>query len=82
MDSITEHGGTDLGRRILQYRYRAGMTRDEAAAQAGMAPSHLKYLETSPAPNPTPSALGRLADALGVSTSTLAGAALDTSPGA
>jgi hypothetical protein len=78
MDSITEHGGTDLGRRILQYRYRAGMTRDEAAAQAGMAPSYLKYLETSPAPNPTPSAL----DALGVSTSTLAGAALDTSPGA
>jgi nitroimidazol reductase NimA-like FMN-containing flavoprotein (pyridoxamine 5'-phosphate oxidase superfamily) len=82
MDSITEHGGTDLGRRILQYRYRAGMTRNEAAALAGMAPSYLKYLETSPAPNPTPSALGRLADALGVSASTLAGAALETSPGA
>jgi hypothetical protein len=39
-----------------------------------MASSYLKYLETSPAPNPTPSALARLADALGVSTSTLAGA--------
>ena len=83
MDSITEHGGTDLGRRILQYRYRAGMTtRVEAAARAGMAPSYLKYLETSPAPNPTPSALGRLADALGVGTGTLAGAALQLPPGA
>ena len=81
MDSITEHGGTDLGRRILQYRYRAGLTREQVGAQAGMASSYLKYLETSPAPNPTPSALARLADALGVSTSTLAGAALEL-PGA
>jgi hypothetical protein len=82
MDSITEHGGTDLGRRILQYRYRAGLTREQTAAQAGMASSYLKYLETSPAPNPTPSALARLADALEVSTSTLAGAALEMPAGA
>ena len=82
MNSVTEHGGTDLGRRILQYRYRAGLTREQVVARAEMTSSYLKYLETSPAPNPTPSALGRLADALGVSTSTLAGAALDTSPGA
>jgi len=82
MDSITtEHGGTDLGRRILQQRYQAGLTRQEAAARAGMAPSYLKYLETSPSPNPTPSALARLADALGVSVGVLAGA-LRTPPGA
>jgi transcriptional regulator with XRE-family HTH domain len=41
MDSITEHGGTDLGRRILQYRYRAGLTREQVGAQAGMASSYL-----------------------------------------
>jgi nitroimidazol reductase NimA-like FMN-containing flavoprotein (pyridoxamine 5'-phosphate oxidase superfamily) len=82
MDSITEDGGTDLGRRILQYRYRTGMTREQAAARAEMASSYLKYLETSPAPNPTPSALARLADALGVDTGTLAGAALEVPSGA
>jgi Pyridoxamine 5'-phosphate oxidase/Helix-turn-helix domain len=80
MDSFTEHGGTDLGRRILQCRYRAGLTREEAAALASMAPSYLKYLESSPSPNPAPSALARLADALGVSASALAGAALQMPP--
>ncbi len=80
MDGITT-GGTDLGRRILRERYEAGLTREEAAARAGMAPSYLKYLETSPSPNPTPSGLARLADALGVSVGVLAGA-LRTPPGA
>jgi len=83
MDSITtEHGGTDLGRRILRHRHHAGLSREETAARAGMAPSYLKYLETSPPPNPTPSALARLAGALGVSAGALAGAALETAPGA
>jgi nitroimidazol reductase NimA-like FMN-containing flavoprotein (pyridoxamine 5'-phosphate oxidase superfamily) len=45
-----------------------------------MAPSYLEYLETSPSPNPTPSALARLADALGVSVGALAGAALQRPP--
>jgi hypothetical protein len=27
MDTFTEHGGTDLGRRILQRRYQIGLTR-------------------------------------------------------
>jgi len=75
MDSITtERGGTDLGRRILRQRYQAGLTREQAAARAGIAPSYLKYLETSPSPNPAPSALARLADALGVGVGVLAGA--------
>jgi len=76
MDTLTEHGGTDLGRRILDYRHRAGLSREEAARRASMAPSYLKYLETSPSPNPSPSALARLADALGVSTGALVGATL------
>ncbi len=82
MNSITEHGGTDLGRRILERRHQAGLSREEAAARAGIAPSYLKYLETSPSPNPAPSALARLADALGVSAGALAGAALQMPSGA
>jgi hypothetical protein len=35
MDSITERGGTDLGRRILQHRYEVGLTREETAARPG-----------------------------------------------
>jgi transcriptional regulator with XRE-family HTH domain len=76
MDTLIEHGGTDLGRRVLEYRHRAGLSCEEAAARAGMAASYLKYLETSRSPNPAASALARLADALGVSTGALAGAAL------
>jgi transcriptional regulator with XRE-family HTH domain len=76
-----EHGGTDLGRRILEHRHRAGLSREEAAARAGMAASYLKYLETSPAPNPTASAVARLADALGVSAGELAGSGLEMPPG-
>ena len=81
MNSIVEHGGTDLGRRILEHRHQAGLSREETAARAGMASSYLKYLETSPAPNPTPSALARLADALGVGVGALTGAALQLPPG-
>jgi Pyridoxamine 5'-phosphate oxidase/Helix-turn-helix domain len=82
MNSVFEPGGTDLGRRIMGNRRQAGLSREETAARAGMAPSYLTYLETSPAPNPTPSALARLADALGVSAGALAGAALQAPPGA
>jgi len=78
---LAERGGTDLGRRILEHRGRAGLSRDEAASRAGMAPSYLTYLETSLSPNPTASALARLEDALGVSAGTLAGAGLETPPG-
>jgi len=65
MDTLTEHGGTDRGRRILEHHHQAGLSREEAATRAGMAPPYLKYLETSRSPNPAPSALARLADALG-----------------
>jgi nitroimidazol reductase NimA-like FMN-containing flavoprotein (pyridoxamine 5'-phosphate oxidase superfamily) len=47
-----------------------------------MAASYLKYLETSPGPHPTASALARLADALGVSSGALAGATLPMPPSA
>lgn len=81
MNNRHEHGGTDLGRRILEHRHQAGLSREEAAARAEMATSYLEYLETSPSPNPTASAVARLAAALGVSARTLAGAGLERPPG-
>ncbi|HUA30125.1 MAG TPA: pyridoxamine 5'-phosphate oxidase family protein [Streptosporangiaceae bacterium] len=79
--NIAEPGGTDLGRRIVEHRHRAGLSREEAASRAGMAPSYLRYLETSYSPNPSPSAVARLEDVLGLSAGTLAGAGLDVPPG-
>jgi ribosome-binding protein aMBF1 (putative translation factor) len=51
MRTETERLSGDLGRRITEQRGRAGLSREEAAGRAGMAPGYLKYLETSPAPN-------------------------------
>jgi nitroimidazol reductase NimA-like FMN-containing flavoprotein (pyridoxamine 5'-phosphate oxidase superfamily) len=79
--SNAEQGGTDLGRRILEHRHRAGLSREEAASRAEMAPSYLEYLETSQSPNPAASAVARLEDALGLSAGTLAGAGLELPPG-
>jgi transcriptional regulator with XRE-family HTH domain len=81
MSTGTDHGGTDLGRRIREHRCQAGLTVEEAAARAGMAASYLEYLETSRTPNPTPSGLARLAAALGTTAPALAGAWLDLPPG-
>jgi transcriptional regulator with XRE-family HTH domain len=81
MSTGTDHGGTDLGRRIREHRRQAGLSVEEAAARAGIAASYLDYLETSRTPNPTQSALARLAAALGTSAPALAGAWLDLPPG-
>ena len=81
MSKRTDHGGTDLGRRIREHRRQAGLSLEEAAARAGMAASYLNYLETSRTPNPTPSGLARLAAALGTTAPALAGAWRDLPPG-
>jgi transcriptional regulator with XRE-family HTH domain len=81
MSANSGYGGTDLGRRILERRRQTGLSREETAARAGMAAGYLEYLETSPTPNPTPSALARLAAALETSTPALAGAGLQRPPG-
>lgn len=77
----TSPGGTDLGRRVAEQRDEAHLTVDEVADRAGMAPQYLRYLETSPAANPTPATLTRLAVALDVMPSSLAGAGLNLPPG-
>ena len=81
MTTSTGPGGTALGRRIREHRARAGLSREEAAQGAGMAPSYLAYLESSPDASPTPAALARLAAALGTTTRAITGAGLDLPPG-
>jgi transcriptional regulator with XRE-family HTH domain len=81
MRTTTEHHSGDLGRRIAEQRGRAGLSREEAASRAGMAPGYLAYLETSPAPNPAQGDLARLAAALGTTAAVLGGAGLGLPPG-
>jgi transcriptional regulator with XRE-family HTH domain len=74
-------GGTDLGRRIAEQRDEAHLTVADVAERAGMSPQYLRYLESSPAANPTPATVTRLAAALDVTPSSLAGAGLNLPPG-
>jgi len=81
MSTGADHGAADLGRRIAEHRRQAGMTREEAAQRAGMASNYLRYLETSPAPDPTEASVTRLAAALGTTRSALDGVGLGLPPG-
>lgn len=72
---------SDLGRRITEQRQRLGLTQPEAAARAGMAPSYLRYLETSAKPNPAPGDIAHLAEALATTPEALRGAGLESPPG-
>jgi hypothetical protein len=79
--AVTSSGGTDLGRRIAEQRDEEHLTVAEVADRAGMAPEYLRYLESSPAANPTAATLTRLAVALDVTPSALSGAGLNLPPG-
>ncbi|BBC29620.1 DNA-binding protein [Streptomyces graminofaciens] len=70
----------DIGRRVAAERSRQGLTREEAARRAGMAPEYLAYLEEQPA-DPTTASLISLADALGTSLVALRGGDVDLPPG-
>jgi transcriptional regulator with XRE-family HTH domain len=70
----------DIGRRVTAARLRRGLTREETAARAGMAPAYLAYLEEQPA-TPTLATLIRLADALGTSVDALHGGGVELPPG-
>jgi nitroimidazol reductase NimA-like FMN-containing flavoprotein (pyridoxamine 5'-phosphate oxidase superfamily) len=54
----------DLGRRITQRRTELGLSRQETATRAGMAPAYLQYLEERPTADPGAGTLLRLAGAL------------------
>lgn len=81
MSSDAQAAGTDLGRRIAEYRERAGLTVAQAADRAGMSPDYLAYLESSTSANPTQASVTRLAAALNVPPGSLVGAGLNQPPG-
>jgi hypothetical protein len=81
MAKDTDAAGTDLGRRLVECRQRAGLTVAEAADRAGMAPDYLDYLESSESPSPTKAALTRLAAVFAVPPGSLSGAGLNLAPG-
>ncbi|MFG3203824.1 DUF1918 domain-containing protein [Streptomyces sp. NPDC048192] len=70
----------DIGRRVAAERERQGLSREELARRAAMAPDYLAYLEERPA-DPSLAALIRLAAALGTSVAALRGSGIDLPPG-
>lgn len=70
----------DIGRRVALQRERLGLTREEAASRAGMAPGYLAYLEEHPA-SPSGPGLLRLAAALETSVDWLRGGGAGRPPG-
>ncbi|PDP88700.1 DNA-binding protein [Glycomyces fuscus] len=77
----TGGAGGDIGRRVARRREELGLTHEELAQRAGMAPGYVAYLETHP-PALSRSALYRLSRALHTSPDHLLGADTDTPPGA
>ena len=79
-DQNAVHDPGDVGRRVALRRKNLGMTRDELAARAGIAPAYLAYLEERPA-HVTPGAVLRLALALDTTGEELLGEGFDLPPG-
>jgi transcriptional regulator with XRE-family HTH domain len=71
----------DLGRRIRHQRELLGLSVDEVARRARMAPGTVEYAEREGTASLDPSALWRLADALEVPLRDLLGIGLDAPPG-
>ncbi|MFF5158370.1 pyridoxamine 5'-phosphate oxidase family protein [Streptomyces sp. NPDC000348] len=70
----------DIGRRLATERERQGLSREETARRARMAPDYLAYLEEHPG-DPSLATLVRLAAALGTSVQALRGGGSDLPPG-
>ncbi|MFD6327938.1 DUF1918 domain-containing protein, partial [Streptomyces sp. NPDC058442] len=70
----------DIGRRVATERTRRGLSREETAHRARMAPAYLAYLEEHPA-DPSLATLLRLAAALGTSVQALRGSGVGLPPG-
>ncbi|MEV1063592.1 pyridoxamine 5'-phosphate oxidase family protein [Streptomyces sp. NPDC050263] len=71
----------DLGRRIAARRALLGLTREETAARAGMAPNYVAHLEQHPDAAPSRGALLALAAVLRTTVSALTGGDADLPPG-
>jgi transcriptional regulator with XRE-family HTH domain len=71
----------DLGRRVNERRHELGLSTEQVALKAGMAPSYLSSLEQDPAPQLSREGLWRLAEALDTTVDVLAGAGTQEPPG-
>ncbi|CAL9338296.1 hypothetical protein SUDANB70_00223 [Streptomyces sp. enrichment culture] len=71
----------DLGRRLARRRTELGLTREETAARAGLAPSYLAHLEEHAGASPNTGVLLRLAGVLETTLNRLAGGDTDLPPG-
>ncbi|CAM5242616.1 helix-turn-helix domain-containing protein [Streptomyces aurantiogriseus] len=72
----------DLGRRLALRRAQLGLSRQETAARAGMAPGYLQYLEEYPGAAPGAGVLHGLAEVLRTTVRELTGGDTDLPPGA
>ncbi|WUD78009.1 pyridoxamine 5'-phosphate oxidase family protein [Streptomyces sp. NBC_00510] len=71
----------DIGRRIASRREELGLSLEETAERAGIAPGYLRYVEQEPTAAPGSSTLHGLATALGTSVSALSGGEAELPPG-
>jgi transcriptional regulator with XRE-family HTH domain len=69
----THNHRTDIGRRVALRREQLGLSREDVAERAGVAPQYLRYLEEKPA-SPSMASLIRVARALDTSVAELSGA--------
>ncbi len=70
----------DIGRRIAHRRRQIGLSREEVADRAALAPEYLRYVEEQPA-NVGIGALLRVADALDITADELSGGEVSIPPG-
>ncbi|MGW3248307.1 helix-turn-helix domain-containing protein, partial [Streptomyces sp. NPDC001070] len=71
----------DIGRRIAMRREELGLSREETAERAGIAPGYLRYVEQDSTAAPGIATLQSLATALRTSVSALGGGEADLPPG-
>ncbi|MFI6654837.1 helix-turn-helix domain-containing protein [Streptomyces sp. NPDC050523] len=76
-----DHALGDLGRRLAARRKELGLTREETAAEARMAPGYLQYLEEYPGAAPGSGVLLRLAVVLETTVRDLTGGDTDLPQG-
>lgn len=64
----------DIGRRLALRREELGLSREQVADRAGIAPEYLRYVEERPFASPGPTFLLRVAEALETNVPRLRGA--------
>ena len=76
-----DSGVGDLGRRVSERRHELGLSVEELARRAGMAPTYVRSLETSPSSELTRVALWKLAAALDTTIDLVLGSGTQAPPG-